>query len=244
MQNKSGNIVFSDRVMKRIGLAAESGQTMTVSGTISKIAVLLALVIGSAVLSWLVIPLDTMTPLLMPIVIVTLIIALITVFKPNVAHITAPIYAISEGLLLGVISIVLNDAYPGIVIQAVGLTFAVFTAMLVAYRTGVIRVTQRFRTVITVATMAIFLYYVVALIAQLFGADIPLIYDTGTARIVFSLIVVGIAALNLALDFDFIEQAARQGLSKRMEWYGAFGLMVTLIWLYIEILRLLSKSRD
>jgi uncharacterized YccA/Bax inhibitor family protein len=244
MQNKSGNLAFSDRVMRRIGLARDGGQAMTVSGTTNKIAFLLALLVGSAALSWLVIPLETMAPLLLPVVIATLVLALLTAFKPNLAHITAPIYAVIEGVLLGVISSVFNDAYPGIVIQAVGLTFAVFAAMLIAYRTKVIRVTQRFRTVITVATMAIMLYYVVALVARLFGADVPLIYDTGTAGIVFSLIVVGIAALNLALDFDFIEQAAQQGLDKRMEWYGAFGLMVTLVWLYIEILRLLGKSRD
>jgi uncharacterized YccA/Bax inhibitor family protein len=244
MQNKSGNPVFSDRVMKRIGVARDSGQAMTVNGTTTKIALLLILVVGSAALSWTLIPIDTLAPLLLPIIIVTFIVALLTAFKPNIAYITAPIYALAEGLLLGAISGVFNEAYPGIILQAVGLTFAVFAAMLIAYRTGVIRVTQRFRTVITVATMAIMLYYVVAIVAGIFGANVPLIYDTGTAGIVFSLFVIGIAALNLALDFDFIERAAQQGLDRRMEWYGAFGLMVTLIWLYIEILRLLGKSRN
>lgn len=244
MNNKSGNPAFSDRVTKRIGLAGESGQAMTISGTINKIALLLALVVGSATLSWVLIPIETLAPLLIPIVIVALLVSLVTVFKPQIAHITAPIYALVQGVLLGAISGVFNTVYPGIVLQAVGLTFAVFLAMLIAYRTGVIRVTQKFRTVLTVATGAIMIYYVVALVAGIFGAEVPLIYDSGAGGIIFSLVVVGIAALNLALDFDFIEQASEQGFEKRMEWYGAFGLMVTLIWLYIEILRLLGKSRD
>jgi uncharacterized YccA/Bax inhibitor family protein len=151
---------------------------------------------------------------------------------------------VCEGLALGSVSALLELTYHGIVIQAVSLTFAVFAVMLIAYRARVIRATERFKTVVIVATGAIALLYVVNILLRLFTqAAIPFINQSGTFGILFSLFVVGIAALNLIIDFDFVEQGAEHGGPKVLEWYAAFGLLVTLVWLYLEILRLLSKLR-
>jgi uncharacterized YccA/Bax inhibitor family protein len=154
------------------------------------------------------------------------------------------VYAILEGLVIGGISAYAEAQLKGIVFQAVALTFGTLFSLLVAYRSGVIKVTEKFRLGVVAATGAIFLVYLVSIVLGFFGVSVPLIYSGGTFGILFSLFVVVIAALNLVLDFDFIEQGARQGAPKYMEWYGAFGLMVTLIWLYIEFLRLLTKLRQ
>jgi len=174
------------------------------------------------------------------------ILALVTVFKPKLSPYTAPFYALFEGLFLGGISALMNASYPGIVMQAVGLTFGTLFAMLFAYKTGLIKVTQKFRSGIIAATGGIMLFYMVTWILGMFGFGNGLYYGSSLLSIGISLFVVVIAALNLVLDFDFIERGAQSGAPKYMEWYGAFGLMVTLIWLYIELLRLLSKlaSRD
>jgi uncharacterized YccA/Bax inhibitor family protein len=171
---------------------------------------------------------------------------LVTVFRPQSSGISAPIYAVFEGLLLGGISAIFEMQYHGIVMRAVALTLAVFAAMLFLYRSGIIKVTEKFKMGIFAATAGIALVYLVSFIAGLFGAQLGFLYGNSNFSIGFSLVVVAIAALNLVLDFSFIETASEQGAPKYMEWYGAFGLMVTLIWLYLEILRLLSKlaSRD
>jgi uncharacterized YccA/Bax inhibitor family protein len=171
-------------------------------------------------------------------------IAILTIFKPRLARFTAPVYALVEGLLLGAISHVFNIQYEGIVVQAVGLTLGVFALLLFLYATKVIKVTDKLRTGIMVATGAVFLVYMVSLVLRLFGGNVPFIHDSGPVGILFSLAVVVIASMNLVVDFDFIDQGARRGAPKYMEWYGAFGLMVTLVWLYLELLRLLSKLRD
>ncbi|MGA8570889.1 MAG: Bax inhibitor-1/YccA family protein, partial [Desulfobaccales bacterium] len=163
---------------------------------------------------------------------------------PAWAGVTAPLYALLEGLFIGGISAIADAQYPGIVIQAVGLTFGTCLALLLAYKSGMIRASEGFKRGIVAATGGIVLFYLVSFILGLFGVRMPLIYGAGPVGIIFSLIVVTIAALNLVLDFDFIEQGTLQGAPKYMEWYGAFALMVTLIWLYLEILNLLMKLRS
>ena len=168
---------------------------------------------------------------------------LATMFKPNWAPITAPVYSLAEGFLLGGISAFVQAQFPGepIVFQALGLTFGTAFVMMVLYQTGTIRVTEKLRSGIMIATGAICLLYLVSFVMRFFGTSIGFIHDATPIGIAFSVFVVGLAAFNLLLDFDLIDRLSAQGSPKRMEWYGAFALMVTLVWLYIEILRLLSK---
>jgi uncharacterized YccA/Bax inhibitor family protein len=167
--------------------------------------------------------------------------AMVTIFKKQWAPVTAPIYAVLEGLLLGGISAVFELRYPGIAFESVALTFGTLFALLFLYRTGIIRVTEKFRLGVFAATGAIALFYLLQMILGLFHFEFTSVNGSGIIGIGFSLIVVGVAALNLVLDFDFIEKGVQYGAPKYMEWYGAFGIMVTLVWLYLEILRLLSK---
>jgi uncharacterized YccA/Bax inhibitor family protein len=169
---------------------------------------------------------------------------LVTVFKKNWSPVTAPIYALLEGLLIGCLSAMLDHQFHGIALQAAGLTFGTLFCLLLAYSSGMIRATQNFKVGVVAATGGIMLVYIASMLLGLFGHTIPFIHDNGLVGIVFSLFVVGVAAMNLILDFDLIESGAQQGAPKYMEWYGAFALMVTLIWLYIEMLRLLSKLRS
>jgi len=170
--------------------------------------------------------------------------ALVTFFVPRIARITAPLYAVAEGLVVGAVSQVYEAQYEGIVLQAVGLTIGVFAMMLVLYATGRIRVTPRFRLGVIAATGAVFLIYLATFIVGLFGADVPFIHDNGIIGIGFSVVVVVIAALNLTLDFDFVDRAERAGAPRHMEWFAALSLTVTLVWLYLEMLRLLAKLRS
>jgi uncharacterized YccA/Bax inhibitor family protein len=172
------------------------------------------------------------------------VVALVLTFKPKLSRILAPIYAIAQGVFVGAISKVFNTAYDGIVLQAVGITLGVFVVMLVLYRTGVIRVTDKMRRTVIGATMGVALFYGVSLLFSLFGANISFFNSSSLMGIGFSLLVAGLAAMNLALDFDFIERGEQSGLPKYFEWYAAFGLLVTMVWLYLEILRLLAKLRD
>ncbi len=169
---------------------------------------------------------------------------MVTVFKKEWSPVTAPIYALLEGLVLGGLSAALDLRYPGIAIQAVSLTFGTLFVLLLAYRSGLIQVTQKFRLGIIAATGGIMLFYLLEMLLGFFGIRFAAINGSGVIGIGFSLFVVAIAALNLVLDFDFIERGVQCGAPKYMEWYGAFGIMVTLVWLYIEILRLLSKIRS
>ncbi len=170
--------------------------------------------------------------------------AMVTVFKKTWAMVTAPLYALLEGLFLGGLSATLEFQYPGIVIQAVGITFGTLFCLLLAYTSGLIRATENFKLGIVAATGGIFLVYMASFVLGFFGINIPFIFGNSLIGIGFSLVVVVIAALNLVLDFDFIESGVAHGAPKYMEWYAAFGLMVTLVWLYIEILRLLAKLRS
>ncbi len=226
---------------------------MTLQGTVTKTGILLALTVGAAAVAWMQIlaqaefaQFQLVQTLCIAGGIGGFIVALITIFKPTAAPYTAPIYAVLEGVLLGAISMFANSYFPDIVPQAVALTFGTLAALLLAYTSGVIRATERFKAGVVAATGGIFLVYMASFILGFFDVTIPYIHGSGLIGIGFSGFVVVIAALNLVLDFDRIEQGVAYGAPKYMEWYGAFGLLVTLVWLYISILRLLMKlqSRD
>jgi uncharacterized YccA/Bax inhibitor family protein len=216
---------------------------MTIQGTTQKCGILLAITIATATLGWKLAPALGM-PLIAGGAIAGLIIAVILCFKPTLAPVLAPIYAIVKGLFVGAISAMYNQVYDGLVVQAVMLTFGTFVGMLAAYQTGLIRPSENFKLGIIAATGGIMIVYLASWLLGMFGISMPFIHDSGPIGIGFSLFVVVIAAMNLVLDFGFIEEGAASGAPKYMEWYGAFGLLVTLIWLYIEILRLLSKLRS
>lgn len=239
---RTGNPTLSEKVFA--GTRAAAGEEpMTLQGTVNKTALMLFLLVAASCWTWSQVRTNPTYVMqwLMIWAIAGLVVALITVFKKSWSPITAPIYAVVEGLLLGTISSLFELRYPGIVIQAVALTFGTLGGLLLAYKSGMIKVTQNFRLGIIAATGGIFLVYLVGFVMSFFGQQIPMIHESGWIGIGFSLFVVVIAALNLVLDFDFIEQAADSGQAKYMEWYAAFGLVVTLVWLYLEILRLLSK---
>ena len=225
-----------------------SADTMTIGGTISAAAVLLTLLMAAGWVGWAQVattPGEVHVPgWLLPAMLVGLGIAFLTIFKPRLARFTAPVYALVEGVLLGALSHVFNLQYKGIVVQSVGLTLAVFGILLFLYATRVIKVTEKLRMGIVAATGAVVVVYMVSLVLRLFGADVPFIHDASPLGILISLAVVVIAAMNLVLDFDFIERGAAKGAPKYMEWYGAFGLLVTLVWLYLELMRLVAKLRS
>jgi uncharacterized YccA/Bax inhibitor family protein len=234
---RSGNPAFT-RNFDDTGAVPQS-ERMTLDGAVNKTAILLSLCFGGAFIGW------NVPALAMPGLIIGTILAFVTIFRnPAKAGTTAPFYAGFEGIALGGITVFAEAQYPGIGIQAIGLTFGILASLLFCYKSGIIKPTENFRLMIFSATMGIALLYLVSFIMSFFGSGIGFIHSNGMFGIGFSLFVVGIAALNLVLDFDFIEEGAEQGLPKYMEWYGAFSLMVTLVWLYIEILRLLMKLRS
>ncbi len=234
---RSGNPAFT-RNFDNTGAVPQS-ERMTLDGAVNKTAILLSLCFGGAFIGW------NMPALAMPGLIIGTILAFVTIFRnPAKAGTTAPFYAGFEGIALGGITVFAEAQYPGIGIQAIGLTFGILASLLFCYKSGIIKPTENFRLMIFSATMGIALLYLVSFIMSFFGSGIGFIHSNGMFGIGFSLFVVGIAALNLVLDFDFIEEGAEQGFPKYMEWYGAFSLMVTLVWLYIEILRLLMKLRS
>ena len=242
---RSGNPALKASSFERFDVY-EPTRTMSLEGTVFKTGVLLMLVIGGASITWM--AFSQQNPIVMPLMIGGLIgglvFCVITCFKPQWAAVTAPVYAFAEGLFLGGLSAFIEGRYPGIAFQAVGLTFGTLFALLFAYSTGVIKATENFKLGVCAATGGICLVYLVSIVMRLFGTTVPLIHEAGMVGIGFSVFVVIIAALNLVLDFDFIEQGVERGAPKYMEWYGAFGLMVTLVWLYIEILHLLMKLRS
>ena len=254
---RTGNPALNDKTFENFGVyrrdvAAESSRAdvMTINGTAQKTLLLLLLAAGSACFTWsktfAAVEADPAAALPWAVggAIVGLITALVICFKHTWAPALAPVYALAEGLFLGGMSASLEAQYPGIVIQAVGGTFGTLAGLLLAYQSGLIKATENFKLGIVAATGGICLVYLISLIGGLFGFPIPFIHAAGPIGIGFSLVVVVIAALNLVLDFDYIEQAAERGAPKYLEWYGAFALMVTLVWLYMEILRLLSKLRS
>ncbi len=239
---KSSNPALSRKSFQNMPAAfADSGEVMTVSGTVNKSIMMLLLVFLGAAISWRAVAANPgmVTTMMIGGGIGGFVLAMITIFKKEWAHITAPIYALVEGLFLGAISLFIESIFPGIAFQAVGLTFAVAISMLLAYKAGWIRATAKFKSGIIAATGGIALFYILNIVFGAFGMGVSL-GSLGLLGIGIQVFIVAIAALNLILDFDFIEQGAAANAPKQMEWYAAFGLMVTLVWLYLEILRLLA----
>jgi uncharacterized YccA/Bax inhibitor family protein len=237
-------VLTRDTFLEARADAAEARMTLT--GAVTKTGILIGVCAASAAAVWL--SSATLGPSLPSAIIgaavLGLVLALTTTFVPRWAPITAPLYAIVEGLVLGGITLILNARYRGLPFQALALTIVAGGTMLGLYVTRTVRVTDRFRAVVIGATMAIALYYLIAFVLGFFNVQLPFLQGGGWLSIGFSLVVVGIATLNFLLDFDMIERAAQHGAPKYMEWYGAFGVLVTFVWLYLEILRLLSKLRN
>ena len=256
LQLKTGNPALKTEAFRNPGVA--TGERMTINGTIGKSLILLVLVILTAAWCWSralsgYVPATATTPAVfdyaavMPYVIGGviggLVFGLATAFKPTWARITAPLYAIAEGFVVGGVSAIFNVQYPGIVIQAVALTLAVALGMLILYRTGIIKATPWLYKIVGAATLGIVIFYALTWLVSMFHVDMSMVYGHTPLSIGISLFIVAIAAFNLVLDFDMISSSAQSGAPRYLEWYGAFALMVTLIWLYLEILRLLANTR-
>lgn len=247
---KSGNPAFNEKTIQNLSI--ETGQeVMTVNGAIQKFGLMLVMVLGAASFTWAAYYQGAnVMPWAIGAAIGGFVVAMVIIFKKTWAPYLSLGYALLQGLFLGAVSAVFDDifreSYPGIVMQAVMLTFGVAIGMFVLYYFRILQATATFKKVVIGATFGIALFYFVAMIMRLFGTEMPLLHDNGWVGIGLSLFIVAIAALNLILNFDLIEQGSTQGAPKYFEWYCAFGLMVTLIWLYMEMLRLLSKlaSRD
>ncbi|MGM0497338.1 MAG: Bax inhibitor-1/YccA family protein [Bacteroidota bacterium] len=244
---RSTNPALTKELFKARSNTSTQEETMTIEGTVNKTLIMFLLLAVGAYYTWRLF-FNAATPEAGASAVVTwiaiggiggFITALITIFKKTIASITAPIYAVLEGLFIGGISAFFEARFPGIVMQAVALTFGVLLVLLAAYKSGMIKVTQKFRAGVVAATGAVFLVYLLSIILQLFGVQVALFQPT-LLGIGISVVIVIIAALNLVLDFDFIYKGAQAGAPKHLEWFGAFGLILTLVWLYIEILRLLS----
>jgi uncharacterized YccA/Bax inhibitor family protein len=240
----TANPAMNPAVYQRAGRAELSTNVMTLQGAVGKTAILLVILALTAAYTWSQAVAGNRGlayGLLIAGSIGGFITSLVTIFRPKSSPISAPIYAACEGLVLGGISAVFEAAYPGIVMEAVSLSIGVLAMMLLLYGTGIIRATEKFKIGLVAATGAICLVYLVDMVVSFFGTRLPFIHESGTVGIGFSVVVVIIAALNLILDFDFIEQGVKLQAPKYMEWYGGFSLLVTLVWMYLEILRLLAK---
>ena len=244
-----GQNTFSDAARSQYGGSlVDASARMTLSGTVNKTGILLLCAIATAAWTWSQFmqthDMATVAPELMLGALGGFIVAMVTIFKQTWAPVTAPIYALLEGLVLGGLSALFEARYPGIALEAVGLTFGTLFVMLFLYKSGVIKVTQKFRMGVVAATGGIMVFYLLTWLLSIFHISaFSSVFGSGLIGIGFSLFVVTIAALNLVLDFDFVEQGVAYGAPKYMEWYAAFGIMVTLVWLYLEMLRLLSKMR-
>lgn len=240
---RTSNPALNEKVFTAIPYHGE--KSMTIQGTVNKAAVLLGLAVITAAWTW---NKAQQPQAAIPWILGGLLggfaVAMVTIFKKNWSPVTAPLYAALEGLALGAISAIFESQFPGIVFMAIMLTFGTLAALLVAYTSRLIKATENFKLGVVAATGGICLFYIASFVMGLFGVSMPLLHSSGTFGILFSVFVVVIAALNLVLDFDFIENGAAAGAPKYMEWYAAFGLMVTLVWLYLEILRLLSKLQS
>ena len=250
---KTSNPAFSGRTFENLpgggyGGMIDATARMSLSGTVNKTGVLLVCAVATAAWVWHIFlqsrDLTDVAPYLTVGAIGGFIVAMVTVFKKDWAAATAPLYAALEGMVLGGLSALFDFRYPGVALEAVGLTFGTLFVLLGLYSTGMIKVTQKFRLGVVAATGGIMVFYLLEMVLSFFHIQF-LALNSGTGLgIIFSFLVCGIAALNLVLDFDFIEQGVNFGAPKYMEWYAAFGIMVTLVWLYLEILRLLTKMRS
>ncbi|MBN1184678.1 MAG: Bax inhibitor-1/YccA family protein [Bacteroidales bacterium] len=248
---RSANPALNRNTFVNVAHAETSDEVMTLNGTVNKTLIMLLLVMGAAAYTWNLFfkSIDPETGAVAGTVngwmigggIGGFIAALVTIFKKTWAPYSAPVYALLEGLFLGAISAYFNAQFPGIVFNAVLLTFGILFFLLFLYKSRIIKPTENFKLGVFAATGGIFFVYLISWVLRLFGVSVGFIHDSGPIGIGFSLVVVVIASLNLVLDFDFIEQGAEQGAPKYMEWYAAFGLIVTLVWLYLELLRLLAK---
>lgn len=242
----SGNPALSEKSFQKSLIEENNGMVMTERGTMNKFFLMFLLLMGTASLTWnAYFQAKDVSSWIIGGAIGGLIVALVMIFKKEWAFILAPLYALCEGAFVGGISAHYSYAFqkvaPGIVLQAVVLTFGVIIAMFLLYRFGLIRATQTFRSVVMTATLGVAVFYLISFALSFAGVSIPFLHEGSVMGIIFSLAIVVLAALNLILDFDMIEKGVSMGAPKYMEWYGAFGLMVTIVWLYIEILRLLSK---
>ncbi len=236
------NPVLNDKAFRSTGSVEFGQEVMTVNGVINKSLILWLILAAGAYIGW-THPAQTM-PLFMPIILVTFILSLVIVFKKTAVPFLSPFYAFGEGLVLGVLTLFFEKDYPGIAFNAIALTICVLFCMLAAFKAGKIKATNKFYAIVGVSTLAICLLYVVEMLLTFFGvAGIPFIHSSSGIGIAFSVFVVIIASLNLIIDFDMIQRGVAYGSPKYMEWYGAFALMVTIVWLYLEILRLLGKAR-
>jgi uncharacterized YccA/Bax inhibitor family protein len=243
MAYKSGNPALNKNTFNGLPV---SGETMTLDGVAAKSLALFAFCVTSGYLGWrLAAELgDRIFIYVIGAIVVGLIIAIITIFKKTISPLTAPLYAVVEGFVLGAISYLYEAQSEGIVLQALLLTAGIFLSMLMIYRLRLIRATENFKLGVAAATGGIFLYYIVNFVISFFGRDLPLINSNSGWGIGFTIVVIVIAALNLVVDFDFIEKGVEKRTPKYMEWYASFGLFVTVVWLYLEILRLLAKLRS
>jgi uncharacterized YccA/Bax inhibitor family protein len=238
---RTANPALRDDVFTTV--RAPAGRAMTVQGTVNKTALLLVLAVATAAWTWVSVEPDQVRPWVVGAALIGFGLALATILRRQWSPLTAPLYALVEGVVLGAVSRAFEADFPGIVLQAVSLTFGVLAGLLLVYSSRLIRVTQNFRLGVAAATLGILLVYLASFVLGLFGVRVPFLDDASPVGILISLVIVVVAALNLVLDFDFIERGAEAGAPGYMEWYGAFGLLVTLVWLYLELLRLLSKLR-
>ena len=249
MITRSANPVLNKKTFTAFENTFDQTNQMTIQGTVNKTILLLLFVILGAAYTWkmffeagdLVIGAQITRPYMIGGAILGFVLAIFTVFNKKYVRYTVPLYAAAQGVFLGALSATFEVMYPGIVIQAIALTFGILFALLFAYKSKLIPVTQNFKLGVVAATGGIALVYFLSFILGLFGIQVGFLHSNGLLSIGISIFICIIAALNLVLDFDFIENGAKSGAPKYMEWYGAFGLIVTLIWLYLEILRLLSK---
>lgn len=243
------NPVLSEKIFKTNQATSASTGTMTVKGTATKSLVLILMILAGAMYTWKIayeaINPASLQPWMWGGVIGGFVVAMIISFKPIWAQYLAPIYAVLEGLFLGAISAVFSQAFaataPGIVMNATLLTILTAVVMLIIYRTNLIKVDGKFARIMTIAIGAIALYYIVSMVLSLFGVNLTMLHNSGPLSIGISLVIIGVAAFSLLMDYEFIVRASESGAPKYMEWYGAFGLMVTLVWLYLEILKILAK---
>lgn len=249
---KSSNPALSDKTFQNPGTfgALQSAERMTIQGTVNKSFLLVSIVFVAAYFAWASAYPDGWMPeaipqmpiWYLPAILGAFIVSLVIIFKKSTAPYLAPVYAVLEGGALGLISAMMEMRYPGIVLQAVFCTFGTLFALLFAYRSGMIKATENFKLGVIAATGGIMIVYLIDFVLRFFGTNVPYIHENGPIGIGISVVITCVAALNLILDFDYIEKGAEQGAPKFMEWYGAFGLLITLVWLYLEFLRLLGKA--
>lgn len=244
----SSNPAFSEKVWARTGASTEIGNHATIDGAVNKTLILLVFVVLSSYASWVLAAqsqdFSWYFPTLIGVIIAQLVLTVMIIRKPELSKNYSIIYALLEGVVLGALSLLFERLYPGIVVHAVLGTTGVIAGMMILYKTRIIKVTENFKLMVFSATAGIAFLYLASFIARLFGTDIPFIHEGSTIGIIFSVFVIGAAAFNLAIDFDFIEKCEENRAPQYMEWYGVFGLLVTIIWIYIEMLRLLAKTRS